>query len=193
MLDSEDIPAENLDENIEDILLTVKEAAKYVKESPGVIRNWMRELKTHIPTIQGDNGYHYFDRPALERLLLIRQLNREQNYSIKQIEYHFATGGKILNSEPTPEASELILQDLQVIKDQLEHQRKFNETLVQQLKKQQQHMDHQQKYITDSLTKRDEQLLLAFQETQQQKEEVAVAATHVKKGFFSKFFSIRNK
>lgn len=192
MLNSEDKPAESLDENIEDILLTVKEAAKYVKESPGVIRNWMRELKTHIPTIQGDNGYHYFDRPALERLLLIRQLNREQNYSIKQIEYHFATGG-VLNSEPTPEASELILQDLQGIKDQLEHQRKFNETLVQQLKKQQQHMDHQQKYITDSLTKRDEQLLLAFQETQQQKEEVAVTATHVKKGFFSKFFSKRNK
>lgn len=193
MHDSENIPSENLDENLEDILLTVKEAAKYVDESPGVIRNWMRELKMHIPTIQGENGYHYFDRPALERLLLIRQLNREQNYSIKQIEYHFSTGGKVLNSEPTPEAAELILKDLQVIKYQLEHQRKFNETLVQQLKKQQHHIDHQQKYITDSLTKRDEQLLLAFQETQQQKEEVAAAATLVKKGFLSKFFSKRDK
>lgn len=189
MHDSENIPSENLDENLEDILLTVKEAAKYVDESPGVIRNWMRELKTYIPTIQGDNGYHYFDRPALERLLLIRQLNREQNYSIKQIEFHFATGGKILNSEPTPEASELILKDLQFIKDQLEHQKKFNETLVHQLKKQQYHIDYQQKYITDSLTKRDEQLLLAFRETQQPKEEAAAAVHPVKKRFFSKLFS----
>lgn len=60
MHDSENIPSENLDENLEDILLTVKEAAKYVDESPGVIRNWMRELKTHIPTIQGDNWLSLF-------------------------------------------------------------------------------------------------------------------------------------
>ncbi|WP_375143435.1 MerR family transcriptional regulator [Domibacillus sp. A3M-37] len=84
--------SENLSENLEDMRLTVKEAANYVNESPGVVRNWLRELKSYIPTMQGDNGYHYFDQRALERLMLIRQLNRDQHYSIKQIEYYFATG-----------------------------------------------------------------------------------------------------
>ncbi|WP_169818575.1 MerR family transcriptional regulator [Domibacillus iocasae] len=68
---------ENIPENLEDLRLTVKEAAKYVNESPGVVRNWLRELKSYIPTMQGDNGYHYFDQRALERLMLIRQLNRD--------------------------------------------------------------------------------------------------------------------
>jgi hypothetical protein len=41
----------NYSENIDDLRLTAKEAAEYIDESPGVIRNWLRELKTHIPTI----------------------------------------------------------------------------------------------------------------------------------------------
>jgi predicted transcriptional regulator len=52
--------AENLTENLEEVRLTVKEAAKYVNESPGVVRNWMRELKTCIHIVQGENGYNYF-------------------------------------------------------------------------------------------------------------------------------------
>jgi hypothetical protein len=52
-------------EKLEGMRLTVKEAAKQVNESPGVIRNWLRELKAYIPTIQGENGYHYFNKPAL--------------------------------------------------------------------------------------------------------------------------------
>ncbi|MFI9225279.1 MerR family transcriptional regulator [Peribacillus frigoritolerans] len=191
MNESENQRSNNNDENLDELRLTVKEAAKYINESPGVIRNWMRELKPHILTIQGENGYHYFDKPAIERLLLIRQLSRDQNYSIKQIEYHFATGGKPVRPEPNAEASDLILKDLKVIKDQLELQKEFNATLVQQLKKQQQHMDTQQQYITESLNKRDEQLLLAFKESQQARQEAATTKEKEseKKGFFSRMFS----
>lgn len=187
MNESENQRSENIDGNLGEIRLTVKEAAKYINESTGVIRNWLRELKSHIPTIQGENGYHYFDKPALERLLLIRQLSREQNYSIKQIEYHLATGGQDVKPEPTPEVSELILKELQVIKDKLELQEQFNQVLVKQLEKQQQHMDHQQKQTSESLDKREEQLLLAIQETQKSRQEVATAT--IKKGFFSRLFS----
>ncbi|AZV45675.1 hypothetical protein BAOM_p022 (plasmid) [Peribacillus asahii] len=187
MSESENQRSENLDENLEEVRLTVKEAAKYIDESPGVVRNWLRELKSHIPTIQGENGYHYFDKPALERLLLIRKLSREQNYSIKQIEYHFATGGKGVKPEPNPEVSDLILKDLQVIKDKLELQEQFNQVLVKQLEKQQQHIEHQQKQISDYLNKRDEQFLLAFQESRQAEQELA--ANQKKKGIFSWLFS----
>ena len=95
-----------------------------------MVRNWLRELKSHIPTIQGENGYHYFNRPALERLLLIKQLSREQNYSIKQIIYHFNSNGKSIKPEPKTEVSDLILKDLKVIKDKLDLQEQFNQVLV---------------------------------------------------------------
>lgn len=178
---------ENLNENVSDLRLTVKEAALHIEESPGVIRNWMRELKTHIPTIVGDNGYHYFDKIALERLLLIKQLNRVQNYSLKQIEYYLATGGEKTKPEPKQGISELILEDVKVIKRQLELQKDFNEVLVQQLKKQQLHMDIQQKYLTETIEKRDEQLLLIIKENQTKHEDITEEVVPKKKGLFAWF------
>ena len=44
-----------------------------------------KQLKSHLLTKQGDNNYHYFDEEAIERLLLIKKLHREQNYSMKQV------------------------------------------------------------------------------------------------------------
>jgi DNA-binding transcriptional MerR regulator len=176
---------DNLDDNLDELQLTVKEAAEYINESAGVVRNWMRELKPYIPTIKGENGYHYFDKQSLERLLLIKQLSREQNYSIKQIEFHFISNGKQIKPEPKPEASELILKELQVIKEKLDLQEQFNKVLVNQLEKQQQHIDSQQKQISDSLNNRDEQLLLAIKESQQVQKEIA--SSH-KKGFFARLF-----
>ncbi|PPA68676.1 MerR family transcriptional regulator [Jeotgalibacillus proteolyticus] len=178
---------ENLNENISDLRLTVKEAAQHIEESPGVVRNWMRELKTHIPTIIGENGYHYFDKIALERLRLIKQLNRVQNYSLKQIEYYLATGGEKTKPEPKQEISLLILDDLKEIKRQLDLQKDFNEVLIQQLKKQQLHMDSQQKFLTEMIEKRDEQLLMVIKEKQTKQENIPEEDVPKKKGFFSWF------
>lgn len=190
LTETEDVRSEDKSENVEDLRLTVKEAAKYVKENPGVIRNWLRELKSYIPTIQGENGYHYFDQSALERLLLVKKLSREQNYTIKQIEYHLATGGKDLKPEPTPEASEIILKELLVIKEKLELQEQFNQVLIKQLEKQQQYMEYQnsqKENITDSIEKQVDQRLIAYEEAQ--KNQLEAAATSPKKGFFARLFS----
>lgn len=177
---------ENNDENFETMKLTIKEAAQYIGESTGVIRNWMRELKPHIPAKQGENGYHYFDKVALERLQLIRKMSREQNYSLKQIHYHFSSGGKAIKPEPQIEASELILQELTSIKEQLDLQNQFNQALVQML-------NDQQEYITQSLNKRDQQLLESIKASQQARIETAATKENVneKKGFFGRMFSKR--
>ena len=173
---TQDQRAENLSENFEEMRLTVKEAAKYVNESPGVVRNWMRELKSHIPTIQGDNGYHYFDKQALERLMLIRQLNRDQNYSIKQIEYYFATGEMPIKPGPINEgSSDEMRKDLSSIMERLERQEQFNQALVRKL-------DEQQHYIKESLNKRDQLLLESLKNTQEAKK------AEVKKKRFLKWF-----
>ena len=188
MSEFEEQCVDNLEEGLEELRLTVKEAAKYINESPGVIRNWMRELKSHIPSIQGENGYHYFDKRSLERLLLIRQLSREQDYSIKQIDYHFSTGGKSVKPEPKTEVSELILEDLKTIKAKLELQENFNKVLVRQLEQQQNHMDDQHKYIKDTLDKRNEQVLLALRESQKVQPETAATKVQ-RRGFFARMFA----
>ncbi len=173
---TQDLHDKNLTENLEEIRMTVKEAANYVNESPGVVRNWMRELKAHIPTVQGDNGYHYFDKPALERLLLIRKLNREQNYSLKQIEYYFVTGEPVKPEPINEDSSRLIRKDLAVIMERLERQEQFNQALVTKLDEQQQFnrelgskLDKQEQYIKDSLKKRDQLLLESLKNTQEAK------------------------
>ncbi|ALC82942.1 MULTISPECIES: hypothetical protein [Bacillus] len=56
MNETENKRVDNMDENIEEMSLTIKEAVQYIGESSVVVRNWMRELKSHIPTIQGENA-----------------------------------------------------------------------------------------------------------------------------------------
>ncbi|OES45891.1 MerR family transcriptional regulator [Domibacillus iocasae] len=175
---TQDQRAENLSENLEEMRLTVKEAAKYVNESPGVVRNWLRELKPYIPAVQGENGYHYFDKPALERLMLIRQLSRDQNYSIKQIEYYFATGEAKVEPEAMEERlSDDMRKDLDTILERLERQEQFNQALVMKL-------DEQQHYIKESLNKRDQLLLESLKASQEAKK-----AEVKKKRFFNWFGS----
>lgn len=177
--ESEKQTVQNLHEKQSEISLTVKEAAIHIEESPYVIRNWMRELKVHIPTNQGENGYHYFDQKAIERLFLIKELIRDRGYSLKQVEFYLSTGENPKSEKP-PE--DQVLKELKLIKDQLKLQEDFNKALVQRL-------DQQQQFITDSLIKRDQLLLEALKES---KEERFEAANQQYKGFFARFF-LRNK
>ncbi|PAE12005.1 hypothetical protein CHI02_12065 [Niallia circulans] len=126
-------------------LLSVKEAAEYINEGPGVVRNWLRELKTLIPVIIGENGYRYFDQKSLDILVKVKQMRNEKQMSLRQIEDELTSP---LPSIPiAAEATEKILQDLQTIKEELELQKNFNQVLVQQLKKQQEHIEFQQEHI----------------------------------------------
>lgn len=173
--ESEKQTVENLNEKQGELSLTVKEAANHIEESPYVIRNWMRELKGHIPTTQGENGYHYFDKKAIERLFLIKELIRDRGYSLKQVEFYLSTGENPKSEKPPEDQT---LKELKLIKDQLKLQEEFNKALIQRL-------DQQQQYIAESLNKRDQQLLEALQESRQVRIE---AAEHQKKGFFSRLF-----
>ncbi|MCM3361720.1 MULTISPECIES: MerR family transcriptional regulator [Bacillaceae] len=127
-------------------LLSVKEAAEYIDEGPGVLRNWLRELKTLIPVIIGENGYRYFDQKSLDILVKVKQLRNEKQLSLRQIEDELTC--PVPTSIPiATDATEKILQDLQTIKEELELQKNFNQVLVQQLKKQQEHIELQQEHI----------------------------------------------
>lgn len=190
LIKTQELSPENQSEKIDNVKLTVKEVADYINESPHVIRNWLRELKAHIPTEQGENGYNYFDEEAINTLLLIQQLSRKQNYTLKQIERYFATDGESFKPEKPLEATDEILTYLEFIKDkldsqeeQLEAQKEFNKALVIKL-------EQQQEYISNSLIERDRKLLLAMRESQQAKETVAKSK---KKSFFRKWFNKKDK
>ena len=130
----------------EEKLLRVKEAAEYIEEGPGVVRNWLRELKTLIPVVIGENGYRYFDQKSLDILVKVKQMRNEKQMSLRQIEDELTS--PVPASIPiATDATEKILQDLQTIKEELELQKNFNQVLVQQLKKQQEHIERQQEHI----------------------------------------------
>ena len=130
----------------EEKLLSVKEAAEYIEEGPGVVRNWLRELKTLIPVVIGENGYQYFDQKSLDILVKVKQMRNEKQMSLRQIEDELTS--PVPASIPiATDATEKILQDLQTIKEELELQKNFNQVLVQQLKKQQEHIERQQEHI----------------------------------------------
>ena len=130
----------------EDKLLTVKEAAEYIKESPGVVRNWLRELKALIPVVIGENGYRYFNNDSLHTLTQVKEMRNIKQMSLKQIEDELTS--PIIPFNPiNADATEKILHDLTTIKEELELQKNFNQVLVQQLKKQQDHIEIQNQQI----------------------------------------------
>jgi hypothetical protein len=53
-------------ENQGEILLTVKEVAVIIEETPNIVRNWMKELKSYIPLQKNESGYNVFNQEALE-------------------------------------------------------------------------------------------------------------------------------
>ena len=87
--------------------LTIKEVSNIIDETPHIIRNWLKELKDYIPVHKNEAGYNVFDDEALERIKLIKQLHRDQNYSIKQIQHYFATGGESYKPTPSKGTDEL--------------------------------------------------------------------------------------
>lgn len=170
-----------MQENPRELLLTVKEAAQQINESPHVLRNWLRELKSHIQTVKGKNNYHYFDKAAIERLLLIQKLSRDQGYSIKQIDYYLATGENPLEPEDQPKNQDKILQELQDLKDNFKKQEQFNQALLQKL-------EEQSNYIKESLNKRDQQLMQTMKDMQQARIEASATQEVKKKSLWKRLF-----
>jgi len=131
-------PGSNVDNELE---FTIKEAANIIGETPNIVRNWMKELRGYIPHKKDEsNGYTKFDKAGMERLKEIRSLHREQNWSIKQIENYFATGGESFKPEPKKATGEVIADELKELKEEIkllrehnEQQKQFNIALIKKL------------------------------------------------------------
>ena len=183
----------------EEILLSVKEAAIAIEESPGVVRNWLRELKGVIPAIVGEHGYRYFDPHAMEVLEKIKKLRNEDKLSLREIEDVLIDTTPQVLQHQADVPSEKLLEELKTTKEQLELQINFNSVLVQQLKKQQEQMDQQQDFIETqkeqiaALTAAAEQQYVHTYGTRKSKDEVKEETKEmpVRRGAIFRLFSFR--
>ena len=162
---------DNIDKNQDNILLTIKEVANILEETPNVVRNWIKELKDYIPLQKNESGYNVFDNEALEQMKLIKQLHREQNFSVKQIEHYFMTGGESYKPTPKKEIGEVLADELREIKEMWKLQQEFNKELLERL-------DQQQKYIDEKLEVRDQKLVANMKELLEQKQQKQLAASN---------------
>lgn len=197
MVENENLSEENQGRNL-DIELTVKEAANIIEETPNVLRNWFKELRDYIPHEKNHSGYNVFNSKSIERLKEIKTLHRDQNWSMKQIEHYFATGGEAFKPEPEKTAGEVIAEELkllreeiQLLRDENQKQKEFNQILVQKLDEQDRNTKEYYKRFDENLrlmqdTKR---LLAAAEEENQDKNQGENLDKHRKKGFFARFFN----
>lgn len=184
---SNEQPTETQENEKEQVKLTVKEAADAIGETATTVRNWMRELKPYIPLKKAENGYNLFDEEALESIRQIKQLHREQGYSINQVKTYFDTGGEVFKPINTEEK---LQKDIEELKEQMKKQLEFNKVLVERL-------EQQQTYIDEKLNERDRKLLEHIREQQEMKQQLAIAVEEKEKekekpkrvGIFRRLFS----
>lgn len=79
------------------------------------------------------NGYNIYKRGGIERFKEIQALHSEQNWSMKQIEQYFATGGESFKPEPEKKAGELIAEELKAIREEMAAPREENKQMKEQL------------------------------------------------------------
>jgi DNA-binding transcriptional MerR regulator len=171
---------------------TVKEVASFIDETPNVIRNWFKELRQYIPHEKNSNGYNVYKREGVERFKEIQALHRSQNWSMKQIEHYFATGGESFKPEPEKTTGEMLAKELRSLREELASLREENQEIKEQLNKQEgfsRVLVEQLQQLDRGSMERHNQLTQSLKESLvAQKQIAAVKEEQPKKGFFAKLF-----
>jgi DNA-binding transcriptional MerR regulator len=161
--------SENIEKNLGDNLPRVKQVAAMLGETEDVIRNWLKELKAYIPVTKAGNGYQLFTDDAIDVLRMIQRMNRNQGYTIRQIEGQLAAGKQEpITEQPAADPGTDVLKKLTEIEQMLQLQSEFNKELLTRL-------DNQQQYIEQSLKTRDQNLVESLREIRENRLAIAAA------------------
>ncbi|MFD0717676.1 MerR family transcriptional regulator [Paenibacillus sp. GCM10027626] len=112
--------------------LKLKEVSALLKETPGVLRNWLRDYKGLIPIEKADNGFNLFGPEAIAKLRTIQQMHRQQGYSTRQIEHYLRTGEEVAAAVQSVEMVPDAPQALEEIKEQLRQLTERQDDLARQ-------------------------------------------------------------
>lgn len=132
---------------MEEVKLTVAQAAQQIGETVHTVRNWLKDFRPYIPVDKTPSGYNLFTQDGINALNKIKKMFREQNLSTKQIE-------AILSGAEKPTVPTQA-EPIDVIREMLDEQKRFNAELLVRLDEQNQ--------------RRDQQLMLVLAEIREQK------------------------
>jgi len=180
---------QGLEEQTEEREYIIKDISEILEEEPHTIRNWLKELEGYIPFTKKKNGYRIFKKDGLERFQLIKHLNRDQEYTLKEIALYLDTGGEAFKPVPEISADSILADEMRRMRerlDQLEERDKKRDEILMNLAEQ---LTKQNTYIEHTLQERNENLTAAMREMLEGKKLSAVSQDKeqpTKKGWFQR-------
>ncbi|MDE8676497.1 helix-turn-helix domain-containing protein [Priestia aryabhattai] len=187
-MDSEDnkVTKKDIEEEREYI---IKDISEILEEEPHTIRNWLKELEGYIPFTKKKNGYRIFKKEGLERFQLIKHLNRDQEYTLKEIALYLDTGGEAFKPVPEISADSILADEMRRMRerlDELEERDKKRDEILISLADQ---LTKQNNYIEHTLQERNENLTAAMREILEGKKLTSASKYEeqpTKKGWFQR-------
>ena len=180
---------QGFEEQTEEREYIIKDISEILEEEPHTIRNWLKELEGYIPFTKKKNGYRIFKKDGLERFQLIKHLNRDQEYTLKEIALYLDTGGEAFKPVPEISADSILADEMRRMRerlDQLEERDKKRDEVLMNLAEQ---LTKQNTYIEHTLQERNENLTAAMREMLEGKKLTAVRQHEeqpTKKGWFQR-------
>ncbi len=167
--------------------LTISEICKGTNISNSSCRRYLSEFDEFF-SVKGGSRVKKYEEQAVNVIRRIKHLydegkDKDEIYNVLINEFPLVVNDdeqRNIDSVPGLATSE----DIAMIKESLEEQKKFNADLLKRL-------DRQQEYIDQSMKKRDQELILTMQESLEAKKQIATAAEKEpeKQGFFSRLFN----
>lgn len=173
--DDNQVKNQAVEEQTEEREYIIKDIAEILEEEPHTIRNWLKELEGYIPFTKKKNGYRIFKKDGLERFQLIKHLNRDQEYTLKEIALYLDTGGEAFKPVPEISADSILADEMRRMRerlDQLEERDKKRDEVLMNLAEQ---LTKQNAYIEHTLQERNENLTAAMREMLEGKKLTAVS------------------
>ncbi|MGG3887573.1 DUF3967 domain-containing protein [Metabacillus fastidiosus] len=187
-----------------EIVYRSNEVADLLKVASSTLRKWCAALEAqgYEFTRGSNNSRLYSDRDVvtlrrLRELIQVRKMALESaaNAVLSILDEEERARSATEESAIFGSATDAIVVNeqsdkLDEILKRLDQQESFNQELLRRLDKQQQYIEKQDRYISDRLEARDEQLMTALREVQETKKLTAVAQDEAKKkGFFARLFN----
>ncbi|MDN3365412.1 MerR family transcriptional regulator [Priestia megaterium] len=185
--DNNQVEKRELEDELEEREYIIKDIAEILDEEPHTIRNWLKELEGHIPFIRKKNGYRVFKKEGLERFQLIKHLNRDQEYTLKEISLYLDTGGEAFKPIPEVSADSLLAEEMRKMRERLDQLEKRDQKRDEILEKLADQLNKQNVYIESTLQERNENLTAAMREMlEEKKQSAATLQEPIKKGWLQR-------
>lgn len=175
--------------------MTVSEMSEKINIPAESLRRYIRSHNVHLKVKKVSKKYYLHD-DCVTVIQQIRTLYNEGK-TVEEVEETLSASGipmtLTVKTDDDERMTVHVADELKEIKSRLDKQEEFNKALLQKL-------DEQQKYIEESIERRDRQLMIALKESQEERKQqfeleqaMIEAAATKKKGFWRRLFGDSKK